>query len=67
MKIEMESDLSFRILLAIVYVGGFVFLSLCIRGCFDYNIKSEKQYIDGGFTRKTLPGSDYVSWVREAK
>ena len=61
----MDNNLSFRILSAIGYICVTVFLITSISSCCRYSLQSEKQYIDGGFTKKTLLGSEDVSWVRK--
>lgn len=61
----MDDNLSYRILLAIVYFCITVFLSVSFKGCCDYDIKKTKVYVDGGFTRKMLIGNVASQWTKD--
>lgn len=44
------------VVVGIVLVVGIIFVGSCIY---------TKQFIDAGYTRATLVGSDYVQWVKK--
>ncbi len=52
------------LILGIVAILGIVF---CICYCTKLNVDLDKMYIENGYTRQTLQGSDTAKWVKGEK